>query len=299
MDFRQLEAFVRVMELDSFSKAAEALYLSQPSVSLYISALEKDLQMQLLFRSTKEIKPTKAGAMFYDHAKSMLALRDKAIMTLRNFSDPITGDISILASSVPAQYILPEVLAAFHKEYPDIVFRLDQSDTAETVSNIAANKGDLGFVGAKLKSTKCDYEPFLTERLVVIAPNCEQYQRLNTEDMSEFFQRTPFIVREQGSGTGLRYEEFLKEVGVQPGKLNIVAHINNTQSILQAVVSGLGIAIVSELAIKHFLLHNMILQLDMPCKLPQRDFYIVRKKGFPAPPVVELFLQFLKAYHFE
>lgn len=296
MDFRQLEAYVRVIELNSFSKAAEAQYLSQPSVSLYINALEKDLQTQLLYRSTKEIIPTRAGALFYEYAKNLIALRDKSVFALKDFAGSAVGDINILASSVPAQYILPELLGAFHETYPDAVFRLKQADTAETVNDIAANKGDIGFVGAKLKNPKCVYETFMTERLVVIAPNQERFSSFDVKNVVELFQREPFIMREQGSGTRLRYEEFLKEIGLQPEKLKTVAHFNNTQSILHAVAYGLGISIVSELAAKHYLSQNMVLQLDMPCTLPQRDFYIVTKKDFPMPPVVELFLEFLRSH---
>jgi len=296
MDFKQLEAYVRVIELDSFSKAAESLYISQPSVSLYIRALEKDLQTQLLYRSTKEIIPTRAGTLFYEYAKNLLTLRDKSVMSMKDFASQAVGDIDILASSVPAQYILPEVLSAFHVEYPDVVFRLEQADTGETVNGIAANKGDIGFVGAKLKNSKCVYETFMTERLIVIAPNQERFRRFNSSNGLELFLSEPFIMREPGSGTRLCYEEFFKDIGLQLEKLKPIAHFNNTQSILHAVACGLGISIVSELAAKHYLHQNMILQLDISCALPQRDFYIVMKKGFPVSPVVELFLKFLQSH---
>jgi DNA-binding transcriptional LysR family regulator len=296
MDFKQLEAYVRVIELDSFSKAAEALYLSQPSESLYISALEKDLQTQLLYRSTKEIVPTKAGLLFYEHAKNMLALRDQSVLSLKYVTGNTDGEINILASSVPAQFILPEALAAFHEAYPKVVFRLEQTDTAEVVNGIAAQKGEVGFAGARIKNPKCVYQSFMTEKLILIAPNQERFRSLRTDDAAQLFLNEPFITREQGSGTRRRYEEFLKEVGVQPDKLRTVARFNNTQSVLHAVACGLGVSIVSELAARHYLSQEMVLSLDMPCPLPLRDFYIVTKKNVPAPPVVEVFLGFLQSH---
>lgn len=294
MDFKQLEAYTQVIELSSFSKAADGLHLSQPSVSLYISALEKELQIQLLYRSTKEIAPTRAGTIFYEYAKNILALCDKSVLALRDFANDAAGDISIIASSVPAQYILPEALAAFHKAYPNISFQLEQADTAEVVSGIAARKGDIGFAGAKLKNPKCVYETFMTERLVVIAPNQERFQDLSPKDALEIFRDEPFIAREQGSGTRLSYEEFLREIGLPPEKLRTVASCNNTQSILHAVACGLGVSIVSELAAKRGLRQNMIARLDIPFELPRRDLYIVTKKDFPMPPVVEMFLRFIR-----
>ena len=296
MDFKQLNAYVQVIELDSFSKAADALYLSQSSISLYISALEKDVQTKLLYRTTKEIEPTKAGILFYEYAKNMLALRDQSIMSLKDFAENASGEINIFASSVPAQCILPEILSAFHEGYPDAVFQLEQADTAKTVNSIAASKGDVGFVGAKMNNLKCMYETFLTEQLIVIAPNREQFRGYHANNVQELFRSVSFIAREQGSGTRLRYEEFLKEIGMQSERLKVVAHFNNTQSILHAVACGLGIAIVSELAAKQYMQQGLVLQLDMPVALPQRDFYIVTKKGFPVLPVVELFIKFFKSY---
>ena len=137
MDFRQLEAYITVYELKNFSKAAEKMFLSQPSVSAYINALEKELQTQLIFRSTKEFQPTKAGMLFYQYARDILSLRDNSLHSIRNITDSNTGNIDILASSVPSQYILPELLGDFHKLYPNVTFNLTQADSMKVIEGIS------------------------------------------------------------------------------------------------------------------------------------------------------------------
>lgn len=138
MDLKQLEAFVYVAKLNSFSKAADTIYLSQPTISSHINALEKELGTQLLIRSTKEVYPTKSGLDFFVYAQNMLALRDEAIHSVAQGGSSIRGEISLLASSVPAQYLLPSLIAVFQKSYPDILFKVRQSDS-EQVGKMLSN----------------------------------------------------------------------------------------------------------------------------------------------------------------
>jgi len=296
LDFRQLKVYVKVYELKSFSRAAEELFLSQPSVSAYISSLERDLEAQLIYRSTKEFLPTETGEMLYEHAKDILALCDKTISSVKNFSDDSTGIINILASSVPAQYILPEMLGAFHRLYPDITFNLEQMDTADVVKSISAHKGEIGFVGAKIENSKCVYENFMSEKLIIIAPYEERFRKISSKDIPNLLRNEYFVMREAGSGTRLEYEEFLWELGVNPDKLKVSAHFSNTQSIIHAVAGGLGISIVSELAAKYYLSQNMVTTIALDYPLPERDFYIVLKKNYPIAPITDVFVKFVRSH---
>ena len=113
MELKQLEAFVKVYELQNFSKAADKLFLSQPSISAYINALEKEVGSKLIHRSTKTFQATKSGTLLYEYAKEILSLHDKGIAALKNLSENSVGTIDISASSVPAQYIYPKYSALF------------------------------------------------------------------------------------------------------------------------------------------------------------------------------------------
>lgn len=295
LEFKQLEAYIRVYELRSFSKAAEEMFVSQPSVSVYINSLEEELQTQLIYRSTKEFLPTEQGQLFYEYAKEMLSLRDRSIFSIKKLSDCTVGNIDIAASSVPAQYILPETFGAFHKLYPDITFNLEQADTVDVIKGIAEYKSEIGFVGAKIENPKCQYEYFMSEKLVIIAPEEERFQGVPSSDAARLLREGYFVTREQGSGTKLAYEECLKNIGVTPEELKVSACFNNTQSIILAVAKGLGLAIVSELAAKYYIQQKLITPIYVD-SFPQRNFYIVLKKNRVVTPAVDLFVRFTCSY---
>ena len=108
MDFKQLEAFVYVVKLKSFSKAAQRIYLTQPTISAHINSLEKELDTKLIERGTKYVYPTKPGSILYQYAVKMLNLRDDACCSVKNYNKELKGSLTICASTVPSQYILPE-----------------------------------------------------------------------------------------------------------------------------------------------------------------------------------------------
>ena len=295
LELKHLEAYVKVYELRNFSKAAEEMFLSQPSISAYISLLEKELQVQLIYRSTKEFLPTKSGKLFYGYAKEMLSLRDKSISTLKSFSDSSVGSIGALASSVPAQYLLPEILSAFHESYPNIVFNVEQADTAEVIKGIAVQKREIGFVGAKIENPKCIFQDFMTEKLIMIAPYNESFANLKSNDIARLLRDEYFVMREEGSGTRLEYEAYLKNAGINIEDLKISAYFSDTQSIIQAVANGLGLSIVSELAAKQYIRQKMLTPFYID-ELPERHFYIVLKKNYTVSATVSTFIQFIHSY---
>ncbi len=295
MDFKQLEAYINVYELRSFSKAADRMFLSQPSISAYINALEKELHIQLIYRSTKDFIPTKSGILFYQQAKDMLSLRDNSIQSIKAITASDSGSIDILASSVPAQYILPEILGAFHKLYPDLLFNLQQEDSLEVVNAIDSYESEIGFVGAKIENTNCFYDAFLSESLVMIAPYDDRFLNISLGSVADLIDNEYFVTRESGSGTRLQYEESLKAIGVNPDNLKISARLSNTQSLIHAVANGLGISIVSELAARDYLGQKRILQIDIP-NLPQRNFYMVVNKNRVKTPIVTTFMEFVHSW---
>ena len=296
MELRQLDAYVKVYELRSFSRTALEMFVSQPSISAYINSLEKELQTQLIYRSTKEILPTKSGEVFYEYAKEMLSLRNKALVSMKNLSDCTVGSsIDILASTVPAQYILPEILGAFHKLYPNMVFNVTQANTADVVDGILAHKGEIGFVGAQIDNQKCVYEYFMSEKLLLVAP-CEQHsQDIKVTNIARLLCDEYFVARKVGSGTRLEYEEFMRKIGVNPNELKVSAYMNDTQSIIQAVANGLGLSFVSELAARNFIRQELITPVGAG-DLPERKFYIVLKKDCPVVPAVDVFINFIRTY---
>ena len=293
MDFRQLEAYIKVVELGSFSKAAEELYVSQPSVSSYITALEKELNTVLINRSTKIISTTPSGDLFFAKAKEMLFLKQNSVQMLKNLTQDVRGDIRILASSVPCQYILPKLLADFHKLYPQITFTMTQGDTAQVVQGIAAHRADIGFAGSVMMNKKCVFESFTQEKLVFIAPNDGTYEENKASSLEELLYTNHFIARELGSGTRLQYEKFFTEQGIALDQITTCASMDSTQSIINAVQSGLGISIVSELAVAPQLVQKNLLALTLQTPLPTRSIYtVLNQKALPSH-LVKLFCDYI------
>jgi len=293
MDFKQLEAYVQVIEHGSFSKAAEAIFVSQPSVSIYINSLEKELATTLVSRSTKEVSPTLAGKIFYENAKELLALKSNTVERIKNLSGNFAGEINISASSVPAQYILPKVLASFTDMHPDISFTVKQADTLEVSRSIAAQTAEIGFSGGIMEHNKCDFTEFMTEQMVIIAPLNKGLTDSKAYSLDSLLYENRFISREKGSGTRAQYETFFAEQNINIKKMNTCLCFDNTQSIINAVMSGLGISMVSAFAARAFIEKAMVIPLKLKIKLPERKFYYVLKKNFPHSHLIDLFVEFL------
>jgi len=295
MDFKQIEAFVKVAELSSFSKAAESIFISQPSVSIYVSALEKELGATLINRTTKEVSLTLAGKIFYESVKEILALKHNTTERIKHLSGDYRGEVSILASTVPSQYILPEILAGFSKIYPDISFSVRQADTRAVSRGIALQEAEIGVSGGITGSDKCNFEEFMSEEIIFIAPNQKEFLQPRQYTLEELLYRYPFVSREIGSGTRLEYESFFAEQNIDLGAVKSSASFDNTQSIINAVISGLGISAVSEFAARDFIAQKMVVPLILDVKLPVRKFYCVLKKNFSHSHLVDLFVEFLVA----
>ena len=159
MNLKQLEAFVQVSESGSFSRAAKELYLTQPTVSAHISALERELKTRLFIRNTKEVMMSDAGQDLYKYARQMFELE---CQIAEHFNvqkrDSANHCITIAASTIPAQYLLPDVLMVFKNRYPEEQFKLVETDSSEVVSQIVDGMADVGFTGTVLEKKYCRYD---------------------------------------------------------------------------------------------------------------------------------------------
>jgi DNA-binding transcriptional LysR family regulator len=290
MDFRQLEAFVKTVELSSFSKAAEALFLSQPSISVYVNALETELGAKLLVRTTKDVTPTKNGRVFCEYAKNILSLRDKAVFSVKSRSGAYQGELEIHASSVPAQYILPEVIVDFNKAYPNISFHITMSDTFNVIGSVETQKCELGAVGARTETGKCDYKFITSEAIVLITP---PGTRLTESNLRDAIYSENFITREEGSATRYHAEEYLTKLGIDPRKLRVVAQLTNMQSVVHAVSKGLGVSIVSEIAARDYIKNGLVSVISPEGFELRRDFWFVYRKDAILSPKLNLFMDFV------
>ncbi len=276
MKLKQLEVFVAVADCKSFSKAARALYLTQPTISAYISALEKELDARLFVRNTKEIHVTEQGRQLYRYAREMLALQNKIMEVFAGDAGKGQARLVVAASTVPSRYLLPDILAEYKEKYPDGQLEVRESDSAQVIEDVAGHVVDIGFTGTLLENKACRYMPFYEDELVIIMPNTDKYRRiLEQETNLDWIRKEPFLMREEGSGTRKEAEKQLAAAGIDVEKLRVAANVESTETIRRSVKNGIGVTMISSLAVKEDLEAGRILTFPMGNNKSTRKLYLV------------------------
>lgn len=293
MNLKQLEAFVQVSESGSFSKAAKELFLTQPTISAHISSLEKELNVRLFIRNTKEVSLSDDGKDLYRYAKQITDL-EKAIEE-RFYMDSDDGKhfITIAASTIPAQYLLPKVLMCYRERIPKEQIKIMETDSSEVVTQVVDHMVDVGFTGTVLEKKHCKYIPFYKDELAVIAPDTPEYRILKEQnrDDIDWIKRKPLILREEGSGTRKEAEKQLKNAGISMEDLDIVASIANQETIKKSVKQGMGITVLSRLAAED---EDGLLIFPIPGADEGRDINLVYNKNYQMTRSADRFIRIVK-----
>ena len=290
MNLKQLEAFVQVSESGSFSKAAKELFLTQPTISAHISSLEKELNVRLFIRNTKEVSLSDDGKDLYRYAKQITDL-EKAIEE-RFYMDSDDGKhvITIAASTIPAQYLLPKVLMCYRERHPKEQIKIMETDSSEVVTQVVDHMVDVGFTGTVLEKKHCKYIPFYKDELAVITPDTPEYRILKEQnrDDIDWIKRKPLILREEGSGTRKEAEKQLKNAGISMEALDIVASIANQETIKKSVKQGMGITVLSRLAAED---EDGLLIFPIPGADEGRDINLVYNKNYQMTRSADRFIR--------
>ena len=295
MEFKQLEAFVAVVDYGSFSEAARKLYLTQPTISAHVRSLEEELHTRLILRTTKKTTITTRGYQLYDSAVRMLEIRNNL---LENFTGVQKHMIDLAASTIPSSYLLPEILAAFGKTHPDIYFHSLQADSAESINRVLDGTVDLALVGQNTRDETCVFLPFCQDELVIATPITNHYLGLQNKSVTfEDFIKDPIIIREKGSGTKKEMDLFLEQIGVTPNDLNVIARMNDLEGIKKSIVNGLGISILSARSAIDLQKTKQILLFPLEESAHKRTFYIVYSKNRILKPHVRQFIQFVQNFY--
>lgn len=293
MNLKQLEAFVQVSESGSFSKAAKELFLTQPTISAHISSLEKELNVRLFIRNTKEVSLSDDGKDLYRYAKQITDL-EKAIEE-RFYMDSDDGKhfITIAASTIPAQYLLPKILMCYRERYPKEQIKIMETDSSEVVTQVVDHMVDVGFTGTVLEKKHCKYIPFYKDELAVITPDTPEYRILKEQnrDDIDWIKRKPLILREEGSGTRKEAEKQLKNAGIFMEALDIVASIANQETIKKSVKQGMGITVLSRLAAED---EDGLLIFPIPGADEGRDINLVYNKNYQMTRSADRFIRIVK-----
>ena len=298
-DFRKIEAFCKVCEHRSFSKAGEALFLSQPTVSAHIQALERDFEVRLLDRMGRTVLPTPAGAVLYRYAKLAFARLETAKAEIRALVHEVTGDLRIGSSSIPAYHVLPKVLATFTRAHPQVRPSLMVASSTAILRQVM--DGDLmaGIVGSNvLPEQDIISTPILDSDIVIITPaNIEGLpfcppSVLEGDVLPEISFDAAcslrWILREDSSTTRRAFEEALRQAGYDTRLLQAKLVVDSAHAAFQYVQAGLGVSIAARLAVQDSLARGDIQAYTLAGVRSARQFSCIinaRRMPFPAATV--------------
>jgi DNA-binding transcriptional LysR family regulator len=293
MDLWQLNIFCKVVELKGFSKAGNAVHLSQPTVSSHIKDLENHFECQLIDRLGKKAVPTKAGELLYSYAHKLIALRDEAESAMAEFHGDIKGRLVIGGSTIPGEYILPKHIGAFTVDYPRVSISLKIGDTENIIQDVLSGFLELGIVGAET-SDKSIYQEKLIEdemKLIVTADHKWAEKKSIRPDL---LYKEPFILRESGSGTLKSIKLSFKEKVGSIDDLNVVAEMGSTEAVIQGIKSKVGVSILSTIAVAEELKTGTLKALTVSRLNLKRSFYLITHKHRSPSPLCKAFIAFLK-----
>ena len=291
MDFRQLETFLKVAELKSFSKAAQTIFRTQPTISDHIRSLEKELNTRLFLRTRQESILTPAGKRFLKHAKRMLTQREQSLLEMSRFSDTVKGDLIIGASSIPGEYILPDMIGRFLEHFPEIKVTLNISDSKKAIDWVLERKSEIAFVGTNPKHKLLEEIPFASDRIVPVINTAHPLSTkpgLTLKDL----QQVPLILREQGSGTRKAVESVLNSKGLSWKYFKVAIVLGSTTSVLNTILSGPFLSFLSTKSVAGLQDHSSLLKIiEVSDFQPiQREFFMIKNKKGPVSPMARHFI---------
>ena len=292
-DLRQLEIFRKVVELESFSKAAEVVFLAQASVSERIANLENMLGLKLLDRLGRRVVPTKAGELLYKHALNLLEMKRIACAEMEDFLGIRRGEIRIGGSTIPGEYILPRVLGLFGRKNSQITVTLVIADSADIENRVLEGQLELGVIGRKTSQRSLATSPLWQDELVIAVPSGHRWAKREEVSLEELTQE-PFILRESGSGTLKTLDDYLRAAGLEGiGSLRIIARLGTSTAVKEGIKAGLGVSILSSLAMNTEFETGLLKQLKVRGLRMTRSFYMIRDKRRTPSPLCNAFIDFL------
>ena len=294
MDLRRLEVFAKVAELGSFSRAAEALSLTQPTISEHVRALEEELGLSLLDRLGRGATPTPAGQLLLRYAERILGLAREARQAMDQFQGRMSGELIIGGSTIPGEYLLPALIGQFKSKYPEVAISLLIGGSRTVCEWVESGRVETAVVGAQPTSRVLEARELMSDELVIVVPAAHPWAARQTVTLAEV-KAEPMIVRERGSGSRDALEQALREVGTDLGAFRIAGEIGSTQAVKQAVRAGAGITIISRRAVADECRAHVLVCVRLSDLRVARSFYLVLNRDRTRSPLAQAFTAFVES----
>ncbi len=302
MDFHQLKIFLEVARRKNFTRAAENLFLSQPTVSMHIKKLEREVGTPLLVRDKEGLKLTESGKILYCYGQQLLETKGQALSAIQDERRIVKGHLEIAASSVPGAYLLPRLLQSFCQKYSEVTFSLLLRDTRQVLQSVKDYTYYMAFTGEPGLRKGLGQISLVEDELIVVAspkikiPTPEQASTALPEVALHDCCDLPFLLREPGSATRMVFEKALKKQSVKNIDLNIIGYLESQEAIKEAAKAGLGITVISQKAVEDELKAGLLKGYKLKGIPIKRNFYLVFRKQSIFPPLNKAFFQFAREY---
>jgi LysR family transcriptional regulator, low CO2-responsive transcriptional regulator len=291
----QLRVYCTVARLLSYTRAAEELGCQQPTVSALVAELERAAQLTLLEQWGKHLALTDEGRELYEHAQHVVAAADeawRAMAELRENASSEAAPLHVAADTTVGTYVLPHLLGAFHQRRSTVALKLRIANRAEVRACLLAGEADLVIAGRPPAVDGLVAEPFLPNPLVVVASPDHILATYAHVPLARLAEEV-FLLREVGSGTRAAVEELFEVAGL-PLKVGMV--LGHVEAIKRAVAAGLGVSVLSEVAVKREIRYQLLTILQVEHFPLQRRWYIARLAERPLTPSAAEFIEFLRQY---
>ena len=252
MYYDELKTFVTLVEVKNFTKTAEILLMSQPSVSLHIKNLEKEFQTILFQRSPKHLKITPTGEILYERAKQIITIYEQTKQDILEHHNSIKGELKIGASFTIGEYILPSILIDLQKDYPELELQVVIGNTGEIVQFVRLYQVDIGLIEGQTNEKELSVHPFMQDELFIVSSNTHELACKKEVTITDL-QNQIWITREVGSGT----REYLNHVIRSNGlKVKSFLTISSNQGIKETLMNGMGLSLLSHSVIERDIQHK-------------------------------------------
>lgn len=276
MEFDQLKTLLAVLEHRGFTRAAEALGLSQSTVSFHIKSLETSLGTRLLDRGRDGVRPTVHGSTLARYATRMLDLRLQATARLGALDTGVVGRVDVAASTIPGEYLLPNVLAKLRRTHPGVSVSVHVSDTSRAVSSLRESTVDLAIIGSPSGDRKLQEVAIDEDSVVLVGP---------TPPPTGFDSLigVALVLRREGSGTRAAVADVVARAldGGEPGP---VVEVGSTEAAKRCALAGLGLAFVSRRAVESELATGLLHVHPLPGLPAARTFLLATARGVTLSP---------------
>jgi DNA-binding transcriptional LysR family regulator len=291
LDYR-LHVFQKVAELQSITKAARALHLSQPAVTKHIQLLEEKLRLPLFVRSAKGMIPNAAGLVYLQHAQQAAKAHEEVLQHLQTPAGVLAGRLRVGANKTVLAYCLPEVLVRFKARHPLAICEIIDGNTDTIIGALLDQRIDLALIEGPCRRPEMQIRTFLEDEIVWIASPEHPLAKMRQPTVAEVL-RHPLILREAGAGSRQFMEHALRHLRVPLQHLNVAQEIPHPEAIKRLVVAGLGISYVFRISVEAELVAGKLVKIDCPKLNIRRPFSLLCPQGPTPPGIAQAFIHVL------